>query len=136
MNVENTFSTLVDTAFENVYCWNFWGRYQNLTLKQINKKFLDIKVPMLKINKSELKTNETLITQVKNALFYKADRKSLHKSLQTENVYIKVLMQEIIHKTMVTLKTVWTITCLLLSWSGWNQLSFFFLPTRRKLKIS
>ena len=30
---------------------------------------------MLKINKSELKTNETLITQVTNALFYKADKK-------------------------------------------------------------
>ena len=29
---------------------------------------------MLKINKSELKTNETLITQVTNALFYKVDK--------------------------------------------------------------
>ena len=53
--------------------WNFWGHYQKLTLKQQNKtkKLLDIKVLMLKINKLELKTNETLITQATNALFYK-----------------------------------------------------------------
>ena len=30
---------------------------------------------MLKMNKLELKTNETLITQVTNALFYKVDKK-------------------------------------------------------------
>ena len=35
---------------------------------------MDVKVPMLKINKSKLKTNETLITRVTNALFYKADK--------------------------------------------------------------
>ena len=29
---------------------------------------------MLKLNMSELKTNETLITQVTNALFYKVDK--------------------------------------------------------------
>ena len=54
---------------------------------------LDVKVLMLKINKSELKTNETLITQVTNALFYKVDK----NRLQLVGC-ISVPMQELIHK--------------------------------------
>ena len=64
----------------------FLGRNKNPTIKQLKtkQKILNVKVPMLKINKSELKTNETLIIQVKNALFYRADKNTpqlgLHKS--------------------------------------------------------
>ena len=47
---------------------------------------------MLKINKSELKTNETLITKVTNALFYKVDK----NRIQLVGC-IPVLMQELIH---------------------------------------
>ena len=58
------------------FCRNFGGRYQNPTLKQISKtkKLLEVKVQK---NKAELKTNETLITQVTNALFYKAYKNKL-----------------------------------------------------------
>ena len=71
------------------------GHYQKPTLKQINKtkKQFDVKVRMLKINKSELKTNETLITQFTNALFYIVDKNRLQ--LVT---YMSVPMQELIHK--------------------------------------
>ena len=47
---------------------------------------------MLKINKSELKTNETLITQITNALFYKVDK----NRLQVVGC-ISVPMQELIN---------------------------------------
>ena len=44
------------------------------------------------MNKLELKTNETLITQVTNALFYKVDKNRLQLV-----GYIAVPMQELIH---------------------------------------
>ena len=47
---------------------------------------------MVKINKSELKTNETLITQVTNALFYKVDK---NRILLVD--CISVPIQEFIH---------------------------------------
>ena len=49
-------------------------------------------VPKLKVNKSELKTIETLITQVTNALFYKMDK----NRVQLVGC-ISVSMQELIH---------------------------------------
>ena len=59
---------------------------------------------MLEINKSELKTNETLTTQVTNASFYKADKNrpqlGLHKSPYAGNYSFTK------HKTKVTLKIV------------------------------
>ena len=62
------------------------------TLKQINKTLLGIKVRMLKIDKSELKINETLIIQVTNASFYKVDQNRLQLV-----VWISVHMQKLIH---------------------------------------
>ena len=47
---------------------------------------------MRKINKSELKINETFITQVTNVLFYKADK----NRLQLVGC-IAVSMQKLIH---------------------------------------
>ena len=47
---------------------------------------------MLKINKSELKTNDTFITQITNALIYKVDKNRLQLM-----GCISVPMQELIH---------------------------------------
>ena len=77
-------------------CRNIVSLYQKSTLKQFNNSPLTpppakktnkqtkqktklLNVPRLKINKSELKTNETLITQVTNALFYQVDKNRLQK---------------------------------------------------------
>ena len=63
------------------------------TNQQKKKKLLDVKIPVLKIYKWELKTNETLILQVTNALFYKAD-----KNRQQLAGCTSVPMQELIHE--------------------------------------
>ena len=63
-----------------------------LLILRLEKNVYPIKVPMLKINKLELKTNETLIRQVTNALFYKVDK----KRLQLVGC-ISIPMQELIH---------------------------------------
>ena len=73
---------------------NFLGSLPKTDFKtnQQNKKPLDVKVPMLKRNKSELTTNKTLITQVTNALFNKVDQ----KRLQLVGC-ISVLMKKLTH---------------------------------------
>ena len=69
---------------------------------------------MVKINKSELNTNETPITKVdKNRL-----QLGLHKSPYAGNYSLKK------HKTKVTLKILSKITCLLLP-CKWLKLALF-----------
>ena len=86
---------------------------------------------MLQVNNSELKTNETLITQVTNALFYKEDKNRLqpvgcisginsltkHKTKATLKTLAKItylLYSLIKYKTKITLVIVSKITCILL----------------------
>ena len=53
---------------------------------------------MLRINKSELKTNKTLITPVTNVLFYKVDKnRRPYSDTEKASACISVPMQEIIH---------------------------------------
>ena len=74
MNAVNIFGVITKIQQEN---------------KLTKQKLLDVEVPILKKNKLELIINETLKTQVTNALFYKEDKNSLqlglHKSLDAGN---------------------------------------------------
>ena len=62
------------------------------TNKQKKKKTTGCKGRNAKINKLDLKTNETFMTQFTNALFYKVDKNRLQVV-----TCISVPMQELIH---------------------------------------
>ena len=100
---------------------------------------------MLQMNKSELKTNETFITQITNALFYKVDinrlllvtclsvnmqelihQQNINKAILKTFAKIIYLLHSLIkHKTKVTLIIVSKITCILLLCKRLKPAPFF-----------
>ena len=81
-------------------CRNFLGSLQKTDFKtNKNKTKTTGRKGANAENKSGLKTNETLITQVTNALFYKVDKRKLQLA-----GFISVPMQELIQKQNIKQK--------------------------------
>ena len=77
---------------------------------------------MLKINKSELKTNKILITQVTNSLFYKLDKKQMTASGLHISPYARI------NKTKQNKSNIKNISK--------NYISLAFINKKHKIKVT